>query len=160
MIDRREAILARLESVLTDMPGATISGGWSVYRNKEDLTEAMQPAFVIFDAHEERDPAGETLAAPSFGYARVKMTPRVGLYAADAAENVGPILDGMRLAALAAIFADASSSAAGTLGAYLVAPGAFTYEGAGSQLDRGAEMTGELLLSIAFFYPLKPTDFS
>ena len=160
MIDRRETILSRLVDVLTNMQASAMGSPWNVYRNKEDLTEAMQPAFVVFDAHESRDPAGESVTYRTAGYARVKMTPRIGLYAVGLPTDVGSTLNGMRMAALQAIFADASSTSTGSIGSVLLPNGVFFYEGASSALDRGAEMTGEMILNLAFYYPLLPTDLS
>jgi hypothetical protein len=148
MTDRREAILSRLEEIL-----ATIDLASNVYRNKEDLTENMQPCFVLFDAHEEKVDIGEKIGMQSLGRAIVRMTPRIGVYVAGLPEDVGPQLNEMRVAALKSIFNDAALLSTITLN------GDMTFEGCTTALDRGAEMVGEMILSIGFVYPLNPAEF-
>lgn len=154
MTDRREQILSRLETVLSG-----VNADWQVFRNKEDLTEKFWPAFVLFDGGEERDPIGEKITVQTNGLARVKMGPRVAIYVAGAPEDVGPRLNEMRLAALGSIFLDVASKTSGALGAILTPSGAVFYDGCGTMLDRGLEMTGEMVLSLSFFYPLLPFEF-
>lgn len=152
MTDRRELILSRLAALL-----ATNSGNYRVYRNKEDLTPAMQPCFVLFDAHEERQASGEGLRTPTSGHARVRMTPRIGLYVDGLPEEIGPALNAMRIMVLRLMFPDGRSIAP-TLASAIV-DGVIFYDGCGNQLDRGAEMTGEMILNFSILYPLLPADF-
>jgi hypothetical protein len=148
MTDRRELILSRIEEILQGIDLAA-----NVYRNKEDLTENMQPCFVLFDAHEEKVDIGEMFGMQSLGRAIVRMTPRIGVYVAGLPEDVGPQLNEMRLAALKAIFNDS------TLLSTITLNGDIVFEGCATALDRGAEMVGEMILSIGFVYPLNPSEF-
>jgi hypothetical protein len=148
MTDRREAILSRLEEIL-----GGLDGGWQAFRNKEDLTPRMYPCFVLFDGHEDRIDSGERIGMRTQGIGLVKMTPRIGIYLSEDPETVGPDLNAMRISVLKAVLTDAA------LLDSLTFNGDMFYEGAGTALDRGMEMTGEMLLSISFTYMLNPFEF-
>jgi hypothetical protein len=148
MTDRREAILSRLTDILN-----ANDGGWTVYRNKLDLTENMAPCFVLFDGHEERVPVGESLGMRTQGIGLVKMTPGVRLYMGDDAELLGSGLNAMRVSIYKAIMTDA------ILLDELTFNGDMIYEGMHTELQRNAQIIGELTLIISFTYMLNPAEF-
>jgi len=160
-MDRREAILAQLFTVLQAIPDFA-----AVYRNRPiNPAAATRPALFIMDAHESRDDsfAQNGGAFRSLGITGVRMTPEIFISLGAAPEDVGPQLNALRILVLKAIFADIlpgdTPQVAGSLGDLVSGGGDIFYEGAATALTMASGVDGEMAVSVTFSYPLKPTEF-
>jgi hypothetical protein len=147
-MDRREAILAQLFTVAT-----AISDFTAVYRNRPMTPDRnLRPACFILDAHETALQIDEPPHARR-GLNLVALRPEIYISLGAAPEDVGTTLNTLRIELLQAIFADP------TLASLVTANGDIRYEGAATALTMGAGVEGEMGLSLAFLYPLKPAEF-
>lgn len=147
MTDLREAILVRLLEVAQSVPGVEAAG-----RNLAGISEGRRPAIVIFDGDEgvEGSEVGGRRRPDSA--AIVVMTPEVYVLASKRAEDIGAALNVLRRRVIRRVLTDVPLRA-------LVGPnGDLRYAGCGTALAAGRSMEGEMSLSFAFQYVLKPLD--
>lgn len=146
MIDKREAIMARLVALGADTEGVTTAA-----RNRNNIAEDERPAMLFLDADEaadQSDPSGRPANAPRF----VSMTPEMYILLAGKPENVGTELNTLRRRFLAKVFTDSQ------LAALVGTTGSIRYEGCATSLHLGRQMNGDMGLSLTFRYVLHPAD--
>ena len=147
MPDLREQILARLVEVAATVPGVS-----HALRNRGGISETARPAILVLDADEavedEEIRPGRPAPAPQL----VVMTPEIFVLVSDRAADIGAELNTFRRRIVRRILTDATLAG-------LVGPnGAIRYAGCGTALAVGRSMEGEMALSFAFRYVLKPAD--
>ena len=151
MIDRREAILARLLAILE-----TVSGVQVAVRNRGDLPADKRPAVVILDGDEvarDQPPAsrGQLTAAPSI----IDLTPEIYVLMdlrGPANEGTGEDMNVLRRLILIAIMNDE------TLRELLGANGDITYIGCETDMASGRSLEGQMHLMLTFAYVLRPSE--
>jgi hypothetical protein len=155
-MDRREAILSRLFTVLS-----SISGFSAVYRNRPlNPAASLRPALFLLDAHEAPDlEKGMEPAFRRLGITPMRMTPEIFISLGEAPENVGPSLNAIRVEVLKAVFNDVTSTDAAGLGSLVTPSGDVRYEGCATALTMASGVEGEMGVSLTFLYPLKPSEF-
>lgn len=150
--DRRELICARLLTLAQGIPGIN-----QAVRNQVDETARTGPKIVIWDGDEAvsvQKPGGYRAVGAT---AIVELTPEIRICVEGSAANVGAALNGLRLALVAAIYADgavANQTVAGTLANLFGTNGDLRYDGCTNQLERGQRVEGRLSLQFAITYPL------
>lgn len=147
MPDLRESILTRLAEVAGTVPGVR-----ATYRNRMGISEGTRPAIIVLDADEAVDEddlgGGRQSVAPQM----VVMTPEVFILASTTAAQIGTELNTFRRRTITRVLTDAPLLA-------LVGPnGSIRYAGCGTALAVGRSMEGEMSVSFAFRYVLRPTD--
>ena len=146
MPDIREQILARLIAIAAGVPGVTIAG-----RNRVGLSETARPAVIVLDADEaaeEDEPRGRPGHAPQL----VVMTPELFVLAGKPAAEIGAELNAFRRRIVGRVLTDAALTG-------LTGPNGFVrYAGCATALAAGRSMEGEMSLSFAIRYVLRPTD--
>ena len=147
MGDPRESILERLQEI-----GATIPGVVTSLRNIMAISENRRPALVVFDADEAAEQV-EFRGSRSFDSATmVVMTPEVFVLVSASAADVGRDLNLVRGRFIKAVLQDPA------LKTLLGTNGDARYAGCGTALATGRSMEGEMALSFAFRYALKPSE--
>jgi hypothetical protein len=148
MLDKREDIIGRVVAI-----AGTVSGILKVARNVVEISKAARPAIVIWDGDEVTKPWGPT-GRSTIGMRPmlVTMTLDVRLMLEDAATLIGGEFNLYRRRFLAALLGDA------TLIGLIGPNGDLRYEGLTTELAPGQKMEGEMALSIAIDYVLKPED--
>lgn len=142
MADRREQVLARF---------LAIAAGTNLFtetaRNKTDVTGKRRPACIVLDADEEtlELPQGRPQGTPDI----VLMSPEVYLLAEKRHEDLGAALNVLRAAIVKAVKTDA------TLAGILGTNGWVRYQGCSTDLGKGRQMQGEMVLSFGCRYILK-----
>jgi hypothetical protein len=159
-MDRREAILSRLFTVLSG-----ISDFAAVYRNRPVIASAAtRPALHLFDAHESRDDRLPETAFRTLGTTAIRMTPEIYISLVGAPEDVGLSVNSLRIAVLKAIFADilpeGVTQVTGSLGDLVTASGDVVYEGCSTALTMASGVESEMVFPLLISYPLKNSDFS
>ncbi len=146
MPDVREEILARLFAIAAEVPGVAMAG-----RNRVGLSETARPAVVVLDADEaaeEDEPRGRPGHAPQL----VVMTPELFVLAGAPAAEIGAELNGFRRRIVRRVLTDATLLS-------LAGPNGFVrYAGCATALAAGRSMEGEMSLSFAIRYVLRPMD--
>ena len=146
MPDLREAILARLVAITAETPGVVSAG-----RNRVTLSETARPAIIVLDADEaaeEEEPRGRPGHAPQL----VTMTPELFVLLGAPAAEIGAELNAFRRRIVRRVLTDAE-----LLG--LAGPnGLIRYAGCATARAAGRSMEGEMSLSFAIRYVLKPTQ--
>lgn len=142
MLDRREAILARLAVLAGTIPGIR-----SGVRNPLELSERNRPAIAILDADELVE-VDQVTGRANRGAAIVSMTPDVFILLQDAPADVGTSLNAFRRLWIKAVMTDSE------LASLTGNNGEIRYEGCVTGLSRGRQMEGEVSVQIAFRYPL------
>jgi hypothetical protein len=151
VIDRREQILSRLEDVLGAVPGIE-----SFARNRGLLDNDARPAIVLLDGDErERTPPVGRSATGRQGMVVNMMTmfPQVFVVLKVAKPqnvDVGPTLNGLRSAVIAAVAADAA------LRTLVGTNGDIVYTGCETDLKSGSPLDGTGRLDFTLSYPLDP----
>lgn len=144
MSDRREQVLARLLAIAEETGLFT-----EVVRNKTDVTGKRRPACVILDADEAASESSYDRGRPQGTPDIVLMTPEVYLLAEKRPEDLGPALNVLRAAMIKAVKTDS------TLGGILGTSGEVRYQGCQTDLGKGRQMQGEMVISFAFKYTVK-----
>lgn len=147
-MDKREAILARLQAI-----AGGITGVRNVFRNQDQINEKMRPAIMILDADEQaEDNDGGIRGRPSMVPSRVGMTPEIYIMLGAQPKSVGSEINLIRAALIKAILSDADLI--GILGSN----GGVKYEGCATDLAAGRQMEGAMGVSFTFSYVLNPAD--
>lgn len=146
MADLREQILARLVAIAAEVPGVVNAG-----RNRVALSETARPAIIVLDADEaaeEDERAGRPAASPQF----VVMTPELFVLAGRPAAEIGAELNAFRRRIIRRVLTDVPLL-------WLAGPNGFVrYAGCATALAAGRSMEGEMSLSFAIRYVLRPMD--
>lgn len=145
MADKREQILARLETVLTALPGYKV-----VTRNAQNLPEQVRPAIVILDSDEE---VLQHSASPSArAITMVKMTPQIFVLDDGRSTEIGTTMNAHRAAVIKAVATDTElRTLCGT-------NGSVQYESCITGLASGRSLEGEMGVYFSFVYHLDPTQ--
>lgn len=147
-MDKRELILARLFMVLGAIPGVE-----QCVRNRAELPDEKRPAILMLDGNEE---SRDTLpGVPPISPMLVSLEPEIYLSMKSAKPDnvgIGQALNAFRVLILKAITTDA------VLLSLIGTNGKIQYNGCITDLARGRAMDGEMALTIAFVYILKPTE--
>lgn len=154
MVDKREQILARLETILVDVAGVV-----TVKRNAGLLADDKRPAIVILDGDEQTDVQALTsrtaLMAKSFVTAKPEIfflskEYRIPNVRASDSKNVGTILNDAKTAITNKIAGD-------TVIRGLLGPnGRLQYTGCITDLKSGSAISGEMRMDFSFTYVLDP----
>lgn len=156
IVDKREEILARLVEVSWEL--ASVKG---VYRNKDELSDTARPAIVILDGDEAVDDTAVSQGIATQGFDLIKMNPQILILAGTAPEDVGTVLNGIRVALIKAIYEDAALNAlvgVTDMRRPSAGSGAIRYEGCASAFSQERKTLGDMGLSFAFVYVLRPSD--
>jgi hypothetical protein len=147
MTDRREQILAKLETILAAIDGVQFCG-----RNRDQLPDGKRPAILLLDGDEEggrsADHRNRIGASPNL----VLMKPEIYFALDDRKpqnENVGQDANAMRVKILKAVLNDQGLTGLCTN---------VFYAGVITDLARGREMIGQMGLMFEFTYALKPSE--
>lgn len=143
-MDRREAILARIEVVLQG-----ISGIKTVARNVVEFDETQLPAVSVLEGDEEVID-DSNLNRPTLRPQIITMTPQVYVRADGA--TVGTTINGLRAAIIQAILSDA------TLDGLLKSKRKSRYAGQQSTLHAARTMVGATALVFAITYVMSPDE--
>jgi len=145
--DRRELCLARLMTLL-----ATIEGVPTVLRNEKDISGPRRPGIILMDADDDADdvPAGRPATTPEI----MRMTPEIRILVGGTAAEVGPALNALRLKVIEVVKNDSQWPT------ILTTNGSVRFLGSGTELARGRNMSGEMVLSFLFTYPLRKDDWT
>ena len=146
MPDLREEILARLVAIAAEVPGIAMAG-----RNRIGLSETARPAIVVLDADEAVEEEGRA-SRPGYAPQLVVMTPELFVLAGKPAADIGAELNAFRRRIIRRVLTDAT-----LLG--LAGPNGFVrYAGCATALAAGRSMEGEMSLSFAIRYVLRPVE--
>jgi hypothetical protein len=152
MRDRREELLQRLVTIAQATPGVAL-----VARDRLDVGRSQRPAIIVLDGDETTaaDQDVDRHGRPARASERVEMTPELVVMAGGEGDvNVGTVLSGLRRALISAVKTDdVLSDTVGTNG-YV------RYLGAVTDLARGREMEGTMVLTFALRYLLKVEELS
>ena len=147
MPDVREAILARLTELATTVPGVSHS-----FRNRAGISEGTRPAIIVLDADEAVEEGDLVGNRPSTAPQIVMMTPEVFILVSKRAADIGAELNMLRRRMVRRVLTDAALRG-------IVGPnGSVRYAGCGTALAMGRSMEGEMAVSFAFRYVLKPSE--
>ena len=147
MPDLREDILARLLEVAATVPGVP-----HVLRNRAGISEASRPAIIVLDADEAVEDEDLAGGRPGRAPQIVIMTPEIFILVSKRAADIGAELNMLRRRIIRRVLTDATLLS-------LVGPnGSIGYAGCGTALAVGRSMEGEMAVSFAFRYVLKPAQ--
>jgi len=142
--DKREAILQRLLAV-----AKAVDETFEARRNETRLSD-KQKYVVLLDGEETAmasDPVtGRAASAPR----RVQMVPEIQFRVGAEAEDVGTILNRLRIRLIASVLTDA------TLLGLTVNNHSIRYEGSNMVAERGRSMEGGIGIAFTFTYALYP----
>jgi hypothetical protein len=147
IIDRREAILARLLEV-AETAARTIDTCFEARRNEPDLPDTAKWV-VILDGDElaeESDPDGRS---PFTTPRRIVMMPEVQFRLISSSENAGTSLNECRRVLLPAVTQDS------TLLSLCTGKTKIRYRGATTVIERGRKLDGAIAFGFNFHYVLK-----
>lgn len=158
MIDKREAILLQLLSVMT-----TISSAQSVVRNRGWLDQDARPALYLMDGTEVQRLTGDRgrgTRLPTHGHDRMipqimVMKPEIFIVLKSRKPQnvgVGEDINAIRLELIRAIAVDT------TLQELTGSNGAIAYLGCDTDLKSGGPAEGQMRLDWEFVYVLNPYD--
>ena len=147
MADRREEVLARLLTVANEVPGAT-----TALRNVGGISETRRPALIVLDADEAVDEMDFGGSRPFDAPTLVVMTPEIFIMVSASAATIGTELNTMRRRVIRSVLQDP------TLRALVGTNGDIRYAGCGTALATGRSMEGEMAVSFAFRYVLRPAE--
>lgn len=136
--DRREEICARLPLI-----AAALAGIRRAVRNVEDVTGRSGPIVAFWDGDEATQAQAKKLADRM-----IEMTPETRILVDAGAADVGPLLNGFRLALIKAVTQDAD------LLAVVGSAGDIRYDGCSTETAKGERIEGGLALNFRFVYPL------
>lgn len=142
-MDRREEILVRLHEIAGTIEGITTAG-----RNIPIITAQNRPALIIMDGNEQRP--GDDVKRDGRAAHKLVMEAVIVIAVSDAAENVGPLLNGFRAAILKAVLYDSILS--GLTGEN----GAVRYIGCETNFEKGSRVEADMSLTIELTYVLHP----
>lgn len=150
-IDRREAILVRIEAVLE-----TVDGLETVARNRGLLDNDDRPAAVLLDGDEqERNPRVGRNVTGRQAMTPVMMTMRPQVFVVlknkkPANDGQGTLLNTVRTAIIQAIANDA------TLQTLVGSNGDMVYNGCETDMKSGAGLDGQARMDFSLTYPFDP----
>jgi hypothetical protein len=147
MADQRELVLARLQAI-----GAAVPGIRTSVRNVIGISENRRPALVVLDADEAVEEADLSGSRPFDAPMLVVMSPEIFLMVSAAPEDIGTQLNIMRARVMRAVLQDAE------LRGIVGTNGAVRYAGCGTALAAGRSMEGEMAMTFAIRYALKPAE--
>jgi hypothetical protein len=141
--DTREAILVRIEAILTDVAG---DSGIRVYRDRAGFEDEDLPAYVLLDgietlvekADDRRGPQIMSLLSQIF-YVPVPTENQLNV-------GIGPLLSQHRIKLVKGIMQD------GPLQDLLGSNGFVEYRGMETDMQTGAEVKGQFRMDFAFAY--------
>lgn len=142
MLDRREAICARLPVIAKGITGIKKTA-----RNEATATAKLGPWIVTHDGDET-----VLLNKPGAAPRIVEMTPSLRILVEAPAATVGTKLNGFRLALIRAITTDA------TLQELTGSNGEVRYDGCRMSSTSGEQKEGEMWIDFAISYPLMPPE--
>ena len=146
MPDLREEILSRLAAIAAEVPGVVSAG-----RNRVALSDTARPAIIVLDADEAAEEE-ERASRPGFAPQLVVMTPELFVLAGKPAAEIGAELSAFRRRIVRRVLTDAP-----LLG--LAGPNGFVrYAGCATALAAGRSLEGEMSLSFAIRYVLRPME--
>jgi hypothetical protein len=153
MIDKREAILARLVEI-----AAAIDGVRTADRNVPKLDDSPLPAIVVLDGEEEADDgdymsSGKSVARNPLVPRRVHMTPHLLVALGEKPEQLGPVANTLRARIYTAVVNDADLK-------LLVLNGTgIKYDGLSKPRDESGRLVlSQFYLRFTFTYILNPAD--
>jgi len=148
MVDRRENIMERLLAVLQTVPGVAY-----VVRNRGELESDKRPAVQLMDADEKPEDTPLNRGRPAFAPNRVRMTPEIYITLSTLdPSQMGPSLNVLRAALLKAVLLDKQ------LINLVGESGDIRYDGCATDLARGRDMVGQMVVNITFVYVLRPSE--
>ena len=100
MIDRREALLARLRVLIGTIPGVV-----KAVRNGDELTGKARPAVFLHDAVEARVDTGVG-GPPDSQEQLMRLSPQVALLMGEPTEEIGPAISEFRRRLVVAVLTD------------------------------------------------------
>ncbi len=144
MIDKRETILLRILTVLTDMDDIE-----AAYRNRAEFPTTKMPLAVVLDGNEQRVTQTRGRGQPP---ALVRLLPQIFVIIKPRTEanneGAGEELSVLRTHVLAALFTDM------TLRGLLGENGCVEYLGCETDMQTGSSMEGQMKIDLAFEYML------
>jgi hypothetical protein len=152
LTDRREAILARLLTILS-----SVSGIASAKRNRGQIDESVRPALVLLDADEEPEHQETSFrhGRPATSPLMMAMSPEIYLLLPNAEpddEDRGLDLNTWRVLVLKAILTDT------TLSGLLGRNGEARYMGCLTDYATGRAMDGTMRFNFTFTYVFNPNE--
>lgn len=146
-VDRRELCLSHLLSILGSVEGVS-----TVLRNEKDISGSKRPGIILMD--QDDDTGDVPQGRPPSGPEMVSMTPEVRILVGGTSAEVGPALNAIRLKIIEVVKNDSQWPT------ILTTNGAVRFLGSGTELARGRNMSGEMVLSFMFTYPLRRDDWT
>lgn len=142
-VDKRELILSRLLTLLTQLADGT---GIYVYRDQAEFETDELPAYVLLDGNDTKSVGSSDRRGPQI----MLLTPQI-FYIPVPTENpkndgVGSNLSAMRVAMIKKVMQD------GTLQDLLGDNGYVEYRGMETDMQTGAEVKGQFRMDFAFAY--------
>lgn len=145
MADRREQILAELESVVADL------GGYTFKRNDLNIDGSELPCIILLDGDEENDVEAYGRGRPANSPQIMRMYPQLYFALEDHPEGVGPLVNMTRGTIVHAVLSDVGLQG-------LVHNREIRYEGMESDLALGRSITGQAGIQLSMSYVLYPDD--
>jgi hypothetical protein len=151
MADTQELILARLETLLTTIPGVMAG-----YRNRVAIPPDLLPAIVLLDGTERvfLSPQGHSRMPDKVGPSINILEPQIFFVLRPKelkkSAEYGPELSSWRAKIISAIYADME------LAELLTANGAIEYRGSETDFQSGRTNEGQLQLNFWFYYVFNP----
>jgi hypothetical protein len=142
--DNREAILARLQIVLSGVDGIK-----ECTRNKTDFSSSALPAIGLMEGIEEVD-ADDLSDGAALRPMRVTMTPQLVLWVSGKPEEIGTTFNTLRQKVIKATLSDAELVALTTNGRRA------RYAGTKGPMIIGELVFSQMLIDLRFGYVLKP----
>lgn len=147
MADKREQILARLQTLVGGLSGIRTSE-----RNETNFGETQLPAVTVLEGDEEVSDTDVGRNRPASRPYIVTMRPNVVFRADEDAADVGTTLNALRAAAVRTVLADSE------LLALTMDGNGIRYAGSESTLHAARSMVGAMSLTFAVTYVLNPSD--
>lgn len=146
MRDRREEALVRLVAICEATPGVVL-----VARNRIDVGRTQKPCLIVMDGDESTSESPEVdRHRPNASNERFEMSPEIVIMAGgDSDTNVGTVLSGFRRQLIRTVTTDATLSEITGRNGYV------RYRGNVTDLARGREMEGTMVLTFVLRYLLK-----
>ena len=144
MLDRREALIARILAVLQTVDGIVVAT-----RNIRHTNLEVMPAAIVFDADEHLAESPDSgLWVPPRTPQMMTMRPEIYVMVAGKPSEVGALLNGLRASIFSAMVQDADiQSLVGTNGRIIL-------DLVQTALAPGRQMSGEMKIVFAITYPV------
>lgn len=146
-VDRRELCLSHLLEILGDVEGVS-----TVLRNEKDISGPKRPGIILMDADDDTGDVPQ--GRPASGPEMVSMVPEIRILVGGTSGEVGPALNAIRLKVIEVVKNDTQWPT------ILTTNGSVRFLGSGSELARGRNMSGEMVLNFMFTYPLRRDDWT